>query len=243
MPFDGPVIPFGAMVEYHPISAKDQSTLHQFGSQVLPDTFLGCASYAGRVWKGDIMVADIEELEQMDASELHTPKAQCEGSGKANGRCNFHITSRRWNGLTFYQTRSNAIIIQETLPAYCVPKVVRMKIGEVFYEKVFMSPRPPPKISLKHEWKRELGSDHAQRAEAGQLSGSFQSNQPTLNPICERSGRLDITHDVISVQDERKTSLLRRSMLILFAKNLVLQSERSDLLQDPFRENPFMRRL
>ena len=27
-------------------------------------------------------------------------------------------------------------------------------------------------------------------------------------------------------------------MFILFAKNLVLQSERGDLLQDPFRENP-----
>ena len=80
-------------------------------------------------------------------------------------------------GLTFYQTRSNAIILHETFPAYCIPKVVRMETGEVFYEKVYMSPRPPPKISLKHEWKREWGSDHAQRAEAGQLSGSFQSNQ------------------------------------------------------------------
>ena len=36
-------------------------------------------------------------------------------------------------GLTFYQTRSNAIILQETLPAYCIPKVVRMKTGEVLY--------------------------------------------------------------------------------------------------------------
>ena len=51
-------------------------------------------------------------------------------------------------GLTFYQTRSNAIILQETLPAYCIPKVVRLKTGEVSYEKVSMSPRPPPKISL-----------------------------------------------------------------------------------------------
>ena len=50
-------------------------------------------------------------------------------------------------GLTFYQTRSNAFILQETLPAYCMPKVVRMKTGEVLYEKVYMSPRPPPKIS------------------------------------------------------------------------------------------------
>ena len=38
-------------------------------------------------------------------------------------------------GLKFYQTRSNAIILHETLPAYCIPKVVRMEIGEVIYEK------------------------------------------------------------------------------------------------------------
>ena len=48
MPFDGPaVIPFGAMVEYHPISAKYPSRLHQFGAKVLPGKFLGYALYAG----------------------------------------------------------------------------------------------------------------------------------------------------------------------------------------------------
>ena len=40
MPFNGPVIPFGAMVEYHPISAKDISRLHHFGPKVLPGIFL-----------------------------------------------------------------------------------------------------------------------------------------------------------------------------------------------------------
>ena len=94
---------------------------------------------------------------------------------------------------------------KRTLPAYCIPKVVWMKTGEVLYEKVYMSPRPPPKSSMKHEWKKELGSDHAQRAEAGQLSKSFQSNQPTLNPIRERSGRPVITHDVINVSDSSQT--------------------------------------
>ena len=34
-------------------------------------------------------------------------------------------------GLKFYQTRSNEIILHETLPAYCIPKVVRMETGEV----------------------------------------------------------------------------------------------------------------
>ena len=38
-------------------------------------------------------------------------------------------------GLTFYQTRSNAIILHETLPAYCIPTVVRMETGEVFLRK------------------------------------------------------------------------------------------------------------
>ena len=34
-------------LEYHPISAKDLSRLHQFGLKVLPGTFLGYALYAG----------------------------------------------------------------------------------------------------------------------------------------------------------------------------------------------------
>ena len=33
-------------------------------------------------------------------------------------------------GLTFYQTRSNAIILQGTLPAHCISKVERFKTGE-----------------------------------------------------------------------------------------------------------------
>ena len=34
-PFEGPIIPFGSVVEYHPITAKDQSRIHQFGKNVL----------------------------------------------------------------------------------------------------------------------------------------------------------------------------------------------------------------
>ena len=33
-------------------------------------------------------------------------------------------------GLTFYKIRFNVIIFQETFPDYCIPKVVRMEIGE-----------------------------------------------------------------------------------------------------------------
>ena len=42
-----------------------------FGKKLFPGLFLGYALYAGRIWKGDILVADIEELETMDASEIY----------------------------------------------------------------------------------------------------------------------------------------------------------------------------
>ena len=47
------------------------------------------------------------------------------------------------------------------LPVYCIPKVVRMETGEIIHEKVYESPRPPPKISLRHDWMKELGSEVA----------------------------------------------------------------------------------
>ena len=50
-PFNGPIIPFGLLFEYHPITAKDQSRIYQFGKKVLPGLFLGYAMYAGGIWK------------------------------------------------------------------------------------------------------------------------------------------------------------------------------------------------
>ena len=72
-----------------------------------------------------------------------------------------------------------------------------------------MSPRPPPKISLRHEWTKELGSKVVRtrrgscsttRREVVRQTKFFQSTQPTPNPIRDRSGRLD------DMQDGRNTS-------------------------------------
>ena len=59
------------------------------------------------------------------------------------------------------QTGCNAIILYHTLPAFCIPKVGMMESGEIIYEKVFVSPRPPPKISFKGKWMKELDSEVA----------------------------------------------------------------------------------
>ena len=72
--FEGPIIPFGSLVEYHFRTAKDQSRIHQYGQKVLPGLFLGHALYAGRIWKGDVLIADLEELETMDASEIYSKR-------------------------------------------------------------------------------------------------------------------------------------------------------------------------
>ena len=74
---------------------------------------------------------------------------------------------------------------------------LRMETGEVKCEMGDASRRPPPKISLKHEWKRE-------------------SNQPIPNPDHDRKGqpigRTDRTEQPVvgtyirTVQDGRKTS-------------------------------------
>ena len=108
-------------------------------------------------------------------------------------------------GLTFYQTRSNAINLQGTLPAYYIPKVVRLKTGDVLYEKSYMSLRPPPKISLRHDhdWTRgndEFGSTVEQQPvgklvqqSCGEVQHATfsQLTQRKPKPICDRSGKPD----------------------------------------------------
>ena len=145
-------------------------------------------------------------------------------------------------GLKFNQTRSHAIILHETLPAHCIPKDVRMETGEVKYEKVYASPRSPPKISLKPDWKREFGSEDTPRLE-GQVVlqfKSFQSNQLIPNPSHDRTGqpvvRTDRTRQPVvgtntrTAQDGRKTSRSQEIDTRFFTKKLFKTIERGNPL-------------
>ena len=78
-------------------------------------------------------------------------------------------------------------------PAYCIPKVVRMETGEVIFEKVCASPRPPPQISLKHDWMKKLGSEVARQPEGEivrQAKGSQSTNQIQNQIMVERGDPL-----------------------------------------------------
>ena len=68
------------MIAYHHTSARDQSRLDQFGKKILPRMFLVYELYAeGNLQRRQFLVADIEELDNLDASKIHakeviTPK-------------------------------------------------------------------------------------------------------------------------------------------------------------------------
>ena len=96
-PFKGPIIPFGSLVEYHPITAKDQSRIHQFGKKVLPGLFFGYALYAGCIWNGDVLVADLGKLETMDVSEIYSKRLNAKEVifPKQNGKFVFPVTGGR----------------------------------------------------------------------------------------------------------------------------------------------------
>ena len=111
-------------------------------------------------------------------------------------------------GLVFYQTRSNAIILQGRLSAHCLVKVERLKTGEKLYDRQYLSPRPPPKISLKHDLNWTKGNDQGSTVEH-QPVGKFVhqslgealqsgSSKPTQfpKPIEDRTGKL-VTQEIV----------------------------------------------
>ena len=95
-PLKGQIIPFGSLVEYRPITAKDQSRIHQFGKKVLPGLFLGYALYGGRIWKGDVLVADLKELETMDASEIYSKRLNAKEVIFPTRKMRIYFSNRRW---------------------------------------------------------------------------------------------------------------------------------------------------
>ena len=113
--FKGPIVPFGSLVEYRPITAKDQSRIHQFGKKVLPGLFLGYALYAGGIWKGDVLVADLEELETMDASEIYPKRLNAKEATfpKEKGKIIFPIADGRINPLGGDQDLKTSTLIRQ----------------------------------------------------------------------------------------------------------------------------------
>ena len=138
-------------------------------------------------------------------------------------------------GFVFYQTRSNAIILQGTLPAHCIVKVERLKNGEKLYERQYLSPRPPPKISLKHDLNWTQGNDQGSTVEHPPVGKLVQqslgealqpgSSKPTQFPksIEDRTGQ-PVTQEIVGKSQGELSSSDRTGQPVKEEEKRVLKS-------------------
>ena len=136
-------------------------------------------------------------------------------------------------GLVFYQTRSNAIILQGTLPANCIVRAERLRNGEKLYEWQYLSPRPPPKISLKHDLNWNKGQDQGSTVEHPPVGKFVQqslgealqpgSSKPTQfpKPIEDRTGQ-PVTQEIVGKSQGELSSSDRTGELVKEEEKRVL---------------------
>ena len=97
-PFNGPIVPFGSLVEYHPITAKgpvkNPSIWKESLTWIVPR--IRFVRGGGCIWKGDVLVADFEELETMDASEICSERLNAKEVifPKGEGECIFPVVKK-----------------------------------------------------------------------------------------------------------------------------------------------------
>ena len=59
--------------------------------------------YAGGIWKGDVLVADLEKLETMDATEIYSKKTKCERGDISHRKRRIYFSNRRWTNQTSWR--------------------------------------------------------------------------------------------------------------------------------------------
>ena len=62
--FRGPVIPFGAAIEYIPITQKDKDRIHSLGKQTITGIFVGYEQQSGGGWSGNLKILDRDQLNE-----------------------------------------------------------------------------------------------------------------------------------------------------------------------------------
>ena len=107
-------------------------------------------------------------------------------------------------GLKFFQTRSDAIILFDTLPPICIEKVVSVKTEEVFDTKTSKSQRPAPVVTLKAYWRKDSYSDAAPSSNSSQPIQPNQSTRTGQPVILKSRAALDQPNILEDVQKDNK---------------------------------------
>ena len=92
-----------------------------------------------------------------------------------------HLELAQERGLQFYQTRSHAVVVYNTLPAACIEKAVCMKTTDEIYQKVLFTPRVP-RLVLKSNSQYGLQDPQNQDARSSwEASSDSKSYGDTYN--------------------------------------------------------------
>ena len=95
--------------------------------------------------------------------------------------CNLELAQKR--GLQFYQTRSHAVVLYNTLPAACIEKAVCMKNTDELHHRIRLTPRVP-RVVLKSNSQHRLQDPQNQDARSSwEPSSDSNSYGETCNRI------------------------------------------------------------
>ena len=81
-----------------------------------------------------------------------------------------------------------------------------MESGDIIYEKVYVLPRPPPTISFKDNWMKELDSEVAGRSKDTQRIQPKTQLSRTVRPVGEQQFTQEIEKDVLFGREGTKHS-------------------------------------
>ena len=121
-PFEGPVIPFGSLIEYHPITAQDQSRIRQFGKKV----YLDCSSdtLSTRVEFGRVTYwsQTLRSWRRWTHLKSTRKKTQCERGNFSQRKRRIQFSNRRWtnsNTLGDQYLKTSIFIRQRPIQGEC----------------------------------------------------------------------------------------------------------------------------
>ena len=145
--------------------------------------------------------------------------------------CKLRVAQKK--GLTFYQTRSNAIILHNTVPAPCIEKVVAMSSGEVLKNKMCESPRSLRKVVPKPAW-HEGRTDTTSIEERASNADSIKYGETCRGEIASRIQGL---HSTVEQEDHTRKEVVKK-LVHQFETHPNREALKADLRQN-HAYNPF----
>ena len=118
--------------------------------------------------------------------------------------CWINLARAQDKGLQFWQTRSNAVIVHNSVPTDCIFKVISQRGERTLFQRL-STPRPAPKIVLKSARQPQQQQDTSESSASGtrKLERRDESTVET-EPEFKVDFRIEgIAQDVILKDDER----------------------------------------